>query len=457
MKVVTRLLARPIAIFVCALVLRVGVILVFLVVGMYRNPNTWESGAVASHIVNGDGFSVTWGGSPAPTSIEAPLYPYLLAVTWRLFGRGPGAYLLLVLLQAVAASSMIFPIHALTRRWFGTVPATAAAWVCALWPVYLFYPARIYSTVLAIPPHPWMLAGWLSLGTVSGRSLFRPEAVSEPAARWRLAIGVGALTGLAALTRPVLLGVYGLLAGLLLARHLLARRRMEAALVLVAGLVTVLVLTPWTIRNFRVHGRLVAVKDNFGKEFWMGNNPHATGTSFAQGGEVEITQQYPPEALALVGKLPEIQVMDAYESEAWEYVRSDRRGFVERTAKKALWFWTWVPAPVARSYGRLTTLVRVAHNGSWMLLLAVAALGILTRRAPPEYLTVLGLYVAVYSVTYGLTHVGQPRMRAEAEFILLPALGAGLEFVLTAARRRWDGRRAVVATRGGRGAAELGG
>src|SRR5579884_3069350 len=151
MKRIAHLLTRPTAIFVCGLVLRVGVILVLLVLGAYHNPNTWESGAIASHILKGDGFSVTWGDAPAPTSIEAPLYPYVLAATWAVFGQGPGAYLLLVLLQAIAAASMIFPIHLLTRRWFGAVPAIVAAWVCAVWPVYLFYPARIYSTVLAIP------------------------------------------------------------------------------------------------------------------------------------------------------------------------------------------------------------------------------------------------------------------------------------------------------------------
>jgi hypothetical protein len=431
MKGVVRLLARPSAIFTCGLVLRVAVILVLLLLGVYHSPNTWESGVIASNIVNGEGFSVTWAGSPEPTSVEAPLYPYLLAATLTVFGQRTGAYLLLVLLQAVAASSMIFPIHALTRRWFGPVPATVAAWVCAFWPVYLWYSARIYSTVLAIPPHPWMLAGWLSLGAASVRFSRGPQAASQSARPSGLfPLGVGALTGLAGLTRPVLLPVYGLLSGLLLAQHVSARRWKEAAFVLAAGLVTVLVLTPWTIRNYRVHGRLLAVKDNFGKEFWMGNNPHATGTSFAEGGEVEITLQYPPRALSLAGKVPEIQIMDAFEAEAWDYVRSDRVAFVERTARKVLWFWTYVPASVARSYGRFTAAVRFAHDGAWILLLALAALGVLTRRGPWEYLAVLGFYLAVYSLAYGVTHVGQPRMRAEAEFILLPAMGAGVEFVL---------------------------
>jgi hypothetical protein len=426
---VVDLLSRPSAAFTAGLALRVGVILVFLIRGVYNSPNTWESGLIASNLVKGAGFSVTWAGAPEPTSVEAPLYPCLLAALWTVLGQGTATYLLLVLLQAVASSSMIFPIHALTRRWFGPVAAIVAAWVCAVWPVYLWYPAQIYSTVLAIFPHPWMLAGWLSLGALSPSS---PGArASRQAGRHGLlAAGVGALTGLAGLTRPVLLPVYGLLSGLLVVRHVTSRRWKDAAFVLAAGLVTLLVLTPWTIRNYRVHGRLLAVKDNFGKEFWMGNNPHATGTSFAEGGEVEITIQYPPKALSLAGKVPEIQIMDAFEAEALDYVRSDRVAFGERTAQKALWFWTYAPPSVSRSYGRFTTLVRLAHDGGWILLLALAVLGVLIGGAPREYLTVLGLYLAVYSLAYGLTHVGQPRMRAEAEFIFLPAMGAGAAFLL---------------------------
>ena len=225
-----------------------------------------------------------------------------------------------------------------------------------------------------------------------------------------------------------------------------ARRWKEAAFLLTAGLVTLLVLTPWTVRNYRVHGRLLAVKDNFGKEFWMGNNPHATGTSFAEGGEVEITLRYPPRALSLAGQVPEIQIMDAFEAEAWDYVRSDPVAFVARTAKKALWFWTFVPASVARSYGRFTAVVQFVHDGGWMLLLALAALGLANRRGPSEYLTVLCFYLALYSLTYGLTHVGQPRMRAEAEFIFFPAMGAGVAFVLARLRSRAQQAPATAVT-----------
>ena len=39
----------------------------------------------------------------------------------------------------------------------------------------------------------------------------------------------------------------------------------------------VLVVAPWTIRNARVHGRLILVACTGGVNFWTGNHPLATG------------------------------------------------------------------------------------------------------------------------------------------------------------------------------------
>ena len=43
-------------------------------------------------------------------------------------------------------------------------------------------------------------------------------------------------------------------------------------------IVTAMTLTPWTIRNYRVHGELVAVKSSFGYAFWQGNCRQSEGT-----------------------------------------------------------------------------------------------------------------------------------------------------------------------------------
>ena len=106
--------------------------------------------------------------------------------------------------------------------------------------------------------------------------------------------------------QPILLGIYGIFGAALLARSAL-KKDGKAALNLMAGAISMLLcLTPWTIRNYKVHGRIILLKSGMPKELWMGNNPNATGTGYVEGGAGEITNVYPPKAYALAGKVPEI-------------------------------------------------------------------------------------------------------------------------------------------------------
>src|SRR5215471_13930587 len=83
-------LATPQAMVIVALVLRLAV----LTIGhTYRfNPVSdsfgfgWESGRIARSIAAGDGFSSPFRGPTGPTAWVAPMYPYLIAGVFKLFG-----------------------------------------------------------------------------------------------------------------------------------------------------------------------------------------------------------------------------------------------------------------------------------------------------------------------------------------------------------------------------------
>jgi hypothetical protein len=51
-----------------------------------------------------------------------------------------------------------------------------------------------------------------------------------------------------------------------------------AARALVVGGVSLVVVAPWTLRNWQRFGRFVAVATNGGFNLWMGNNPKSSGT-----------------------------------------------------------------------------------------------------------------------------------------------------------------------------------
>ncbi|MGI6130080.1 MAG: ArnT family glycosyltransferase, partial [bacterium] len=93
----------------------------------------------------------------------------------------------------------------------------------------------------------------------------------------KAAIWAGFMLGLATLTRPVTL----LVPVLLLPWYWFIWERQGRLVLARAGVVMVvllLVLVPWTIRNFIVTGDLVLVDMNGGVNFYIGHNEKATGT-----------------------------------------------------------------------------------------------------------------------------------------------------------------------------------
>lgn len=164
----------------------------------------------------------------------------------------------------------------------------------------------------------------------------------------------------------------------------------------------------------------------------MGNNQHGTGTGFALGGGDEITYAHPPKAFAMRGKVSEIQLMNTMGEEAVAYIRRHPREFIGRTARKILWFWTVTPADRVRGVlGAEAVRFRRLHLMYWTALVLLAALALIRRVAPPrEYVAVGIVYAGLYSLLYGLTHVGQARYRGEIEFLLLPLAAAGIAQLL---------------------------
>jgi len=105
----------------------------------------------------------------------------------------------------------------------------------------------------------------------------------------------GIMTGIAALIRPVAL-LLPLAYGIASLRKEGGRRNIAAHVALLYAL-AILVLLPNIVRNFSVFGSFVPVSTNGGINFWIGNNPGATGyymspaAAHLTGNEVEQSRQ----------------------------------------------------------------------------------------------------------------------------------------------------------------------
>ena len=269
-----------------------------LVLGSHEVPrSTYEHGEIAENLLAGRGFAVKFLGADGATSQQAPLYPVIVAGAYALGGGAtPRSLLILELGQSILGGCLVWAVMALAREvlpgraglWPGRIAGFAAA----------FHPTLVYAAthVQVALPATLLLTLSLAQGYKTGRT-----------GRAADALFTGLWLGLLMLTDPILgLASLGIAWAILQGRRCVSKpvaaprsikiRRMlktprdEAGrldlsstvqgvgLVAVAAVTALLVLLPWTIRNYRVHGEFVAIKSTFGYAFWQGNSVLSEGT-----------------------------------------------------------------------------------------------------------------------------------------------------------------------------------
>src|ERR1035438_277299 len=99
----------------------------------------WEMGRVARSIALGQGFSNPYGVNTGPTAWEPPLYPYLMAGVFKLFGIYTyGSASVLLIINCLFASLTTIPVFRIARKAFGDRASRWSAWGWALNP-YVWY------------------------------------------------------------------------------------------------------------------------------------------------------------------------------------------------------------------------------------------------------------------------------------------------------------------------------
>ena len=181
-----------------------------------------------------------------------PLYPFFLVGVYEVFGRDPVA---VALVQIGLDVLTVLLIYWVGRRVAGERVGLLAAALYGLYPYLLYQNLTLNDTGLFI----LLLAAGIALA-------YRARDRRD----WRGAALLGALFGLAALTKAFVLLMLPLLA-LWWWRQIGLRAAIRLALA--AGVAAALVLAPWMIRNIRLHDAFVLISTNGGSNLHQGNNP----------------------------------------------------------------------------------------------------------------------------------------------------------------------------------------
>ena len=380
----------------------------------------------ARALLRGESFA------PGPF-FRAPLYVWWLAATLGLSG---GDLLAARLCQALLGGATTLGTYLVARRAFGRREARLAGLAAATYWVLVHFDGELVVEALALPLY--MLALWCTLG------------LGRRAGPGRAALA-GSAWGLSALARPnvlVLLPFYAAWA-LVAQRRAAGNRPAGVALAFLAG--SALPILPVTAYNAWAGGELVLISTQAGVNLWIGNNPHADGSTAwvpgTAGDDFRATYRGAAElAEREAGReLGPAEVSRHYARKARAFVLGEPRAAAALLLSKIGLFWRdgeiGNEQPVAFTAFHFAPFLRwTPLRFVWLAPLGLVGLALCLRRGPFPVWGFVALYSAGVIAFFVCSRFRVP---------VLPALAVLASHALVAGWDAWRAGRRVALALGG--------
>lgn len=283
----------------------------------------YETGRIARSIVEGKGFSSPLFADTGPTAWMTPVYPYIVAGVFKVFGVYTTASAVVLLsLNALTSALVCVVVFFVARFGFGEKVAKWSGWAWAFCPYGIYFPVeRIWET--------WLATLLLCL-------LFLITLHLEDEDRFSRWAGYGALWAVAALTSPAMLAVLPFLAFWVIYR----RQRLGKswfAVNVVASVFFLALIAPWFVRNYETFHRVIPFRDGMGLVLRLGTKGTTATSHWAH---YELGPWHNDAEWNEFLQLGELGYMDHKKQQAVEAIRADPGWFAWATVRRAIFIWT---------------------------------------------------------------------------------------------------------------------
>ena len=377
----------------------------------------WEMGRLARSIAQGQGFSSPTDLPTGPSAWAPPLYPYILAGAFKLFGvySALSAWVILTF-NSIFAALTCLTLYRIAERMYGIGVARATAWTWAVFPYAIYWPVRVvWETSLT--------AFLLSL------ALLLTLRMADDPPRPRMWILFGLLWGVIALNNTAVVSMFPFC--LLWLLYQLPRKPQQFFGAALCVLTAALAVSPWLVRNYEVFGKFILVRDNLPLEMYEANNDQSAG--------LWTRNEHPgnnPEAMRRFQEIGELGFMAEKQQEVRQFVREHPGRFLWFTVERAVYFWIAPPqAAILAGYDLM-----ISRHTNFLLGAVFAFAGLwLTIRNRIRGAFLLSCFLLLYPFPYYLV-MPFPRYKhpIEPEMIML------IVCLFWEARRiqiRWPGRK----------------
>lgn len=365
-----RFLRIAVLIFVSALALRVA----FFSVQVMHNPQFWsrtapffndELSQIAVNLAQGRGFSSPFSNGSTPTAWLCPLVPLLWAFVIRCAGSANGLTAMILIYISALPSAACVVVYWLIARHILRGRPVAARIALIVAAIFSVWPESLY-----ILDFPWYFP-WQELA-VAVMVLLGMRWIDRPGLKTAAPLGISA--GILALINVTPVPVFAVILLLPLFQQCEARRRIFGAAT-VSVVLSVLVISPWIVRNALVLHAFVPMRGNGGFSLWEGNNP--IGCIIETRDSVHPHNQ--PEELRRYQALGEVGYDREGSRRAFAYMRAHPGITLARVAQRAyvIWLtdvtdkWSWDGRPYWRKGMAAIDKAMASTLAAWGLLILI--------------------------------------------------------------------------------------
>ena len=313
--------------FVLAVIIK---LIVAYYVGNKFTPTLWEYETIATNIINGKGFSFMWNIEPIERfninfrSIQEPFFPIMCAIIYYFTSH---SIFTVLMLQILYASIIPITVYFIALHIYDAKTAILSSIFSVFVPGIVFYSA----TKLHQMPLYSLFFCLLVLLTLR---LFKDFSQKNQ-------ILLGVALGISLLIRSTT--VFIMLAILLwLGFNLKIETRKKIFAIFKILAIAAVIVSPWVIRNYLVHRRLILFQSSDGYFLYIATNPNANGTLYLPDGRFQLLG-IPEELLQKYTSLTEMQFRDLMKSESWKFIKQDPVRILKLCVRRFYYFWWFSP------------------------------------------------------------------------------------------------------------------
>ncbi len=359
--------------------------------------NEWDTdgyGRIASNLLEGNGYVFERGGDTV--LIRGPIYPFLLLLLQLMFGSGIGYKIALLLVYSIMGSLLCILVFLIAEKIFSYKVGFFSALAVALHPLLIWYTGRIFiatSFAFLLAILIWYLL----------RALEKPTV--------KRFFGLGIILGIATLTYSIML-LFPLFVLIGIWTYTFHQKRTQkisiytlgtsSKMVLVTVLGMILIIIPWTIRNYSVSNELVLVTTGGGYNFLTGNYfvEHYNANNRSSLMLTSIAVEKIDSILARKGSAhPQFYNLTASQDKylnqvALESVKGNPLGLLSKIVKQFLCFWC---LGASETKTRILSLLQLP-------ILFLAGFGIFFSYTRKKNSTLLILVIVYFNLLYAAIH-----------------------------------------------------